>query len=305
MNLAPILLFTYNRPWHTQQTIIALKKNKYAKESEIIIYSDGAKSEKDEEKVKEVRNFLKTVIGFKKVTLVEREENYGLARNIIEGVTKIVNRYGKVIVLEDDIYVNQNFLTFMNNALNFYENTQKVWHISGFNYPIDVEDLPETFLWRFMVCWGWATWTDRWKYFENDSGKLYKEFSKEEIYRFNLDGTYDFFSQLRKNYEGSLDTWAIFWYATIFKQNGLCLNPTRSMVQNIGSDGSGCHGGRNGDLSDKMPLNYLPNKFPNEIIECIKCVEKIKFYLATISSKKPISWHIAGICKHIVRKMKS
>ena len=103
MILAPIVLFTYNRPWHTRQTIEALQKNHLASESVIFIFSDGPKTKEDEPKVEEVRKFLKTIQGFKQIEIIEREKNWGLAKNIIDGVTKVVNEYGKVIVLEDDI----------------------------------------------------------------------------------------------------------------------------------------------------------------------------------------------------------
>lgn len=294
MNLAPIVLFVYNRPWHTQQTVTMLKKNQYAKESEFFIYSDGAKNEQDSVKVKEVRHYLKTITGFKKITIIEREENVGLARNIIEGITDVVNKFGRVIVLEDDVVVNLNFLIFMNNALDFYENTKKVWHISGWNYPIEPDGLPETFLWRVMNCWGWATWVDRWKHFERNPEKFFKEFSKEDIYHFNLEGAYDFWSQVQGNIDGKLFTWAIFWYATIFKSKGLCLNPAQSLVQNIGYDGSGCHCGK-GNYKEYGPLNYMPNKFQEELVECEKCVEIIKVYLNGL--KQPLPLRITSIVK--------
>ena len=186
MNLAPIVLFVYNRPWHTKQTIEALQKNELAKDSELFIYSDAPKNKEAEKQVKEVRDYIKTISGFKKVTIIEREKNYGLAKNIIEGVTEIVNKYGKVIVLEDDLITSPYFLRFMNEALNFYENEEKVWHISGWNYPIDTNGLGDAFLWRLMNCWGWATWANRWKYYEKDVDKLIASFTKRDIKRFNL-----------------------------------------------------------------------------------------------------------------------
>jgi hypothetical protein len=277
MKLAPIVLFTYNRPWHTQETINALTKNGYAKESELFIYSDCEKNETDTEKVRAVRNYLKTIQGFKKITIIEREKNIGLARNIADGVTEVVNKFGRVIVLEDDCIVSLNFLSFMNNALDFYENTKKIWHISGWNYPIEPDGLPETFLWRVMNCWGWATWADRWKHFERNPERLINEFSIDEINRFNLEGSHDFWSYIQKNIDGDISTWAIFWYATIFKQGGLCLNPTQSLVLNIGLDGSGshCKGGDN-----QNPLqNTSPHIFQENLVECKECVERIKIYL--------------------------
>ena len=136
---------------------------------------------------------------------------------------------------------------------------------------------------------GWATWADRWKYFERNPEKLIEEFSKEDIYHFNLEGAYDFWNQVQQNIDGKLFTWAIFWYATIFKNDGLCLNPVHSLVQNIGHDGSGCHCAK-GVYKESMPLNHIPNKFQEELVECERCVEQIKVYL---NGQKPqLSLHI-------------
>ena len=240
MNLAPIVLFVYNRPYHTKQTIEALQKNELASESELFIYSDEAKNEDSRKNVDEVREYIQKIDGFKKVTIVTREKNWGLARSIIDGVTKIVNKYRKIIVLEDDLVTSPYFLKFMNEALEFYKNEKKVWHISGWNYPIESEELEDIFLWRAMNCWGWATWHDRWSYYEKDVQKTATQFSKEEIKAFNIDGYYrDFWAQVKDNRDKRIDTWAIFWYATIFKKNGLCLNPVNTFVRNIGNDGSG------------------------------------------------------------------
>jgi len=240
MNLAPIVLFVYNRPWHTKQTVEALQKNELAKESELFIYSDEAKNEDTRKSVDVVREYIDKIDGFKKVTVIKREENWGLANTIIDGVTKIVNDYGKIIVLEDDLVTSPYFLKFMNEALEFYKDEKKVWHISGWNYPIESDGLEDIFLWRAMNCWGWATWSDRWSCYEKDVQKIATQFSKEEIKVFNIDGYYrDFWAQVKDNRDKRIDTWAIFWYATIFKNSGLCLNPVNTFVRNIGLDGSG------------------------------------------------------------------
>ena len=254
-NLAPIVLFVYNRLWHTKQTVEALKKNELASQSEIFIYCDNAKSEKVQSSVNEVRNFVDTVDGFKKVTVIKREKNWGLSDSITDGVTKIVNKYGKIIVLEDDLVVSPYFLKFMNDALKFYKEEKKVWHVSGWNYPVEIDGLDDVFLWRLMNCWGWATWADRWKHYEKNIGKTLKEFSKEEIDRLNLDGAEDFFGQVTANYEKKINTWAIFWYVTIFNKNGLCLNPTQTFVENIGHDGSGVHCGNSDTFTGSLSKN--------------------------------------------------
>ena len=148
------------------------------------------------EKVDEVREYIDSIDGFKKVTVIKREKNWGLANSIIDGVTKIVNDYGKIIVLEDDLVTSPYFLKFMNEALDFYQEEKEVWHISGWNYPIEIDGLNDVFLWRTMNCWGWATWANRWENFEKNTGHLIKEFSKSDIKRFNIDGYQNFWIKL-------------------------------------------------------------------------------------------------------------
>ena len=276
MKPVPIVLFVYNRPYHSRQTVEALRKNELASESELFIYSDAPKNSEAKQAVKEVREYIRTIDGFKKVTIIEREKNWGLAANIIDGVTKIVNEYGKIIVLEDDLVTSPYFLKFMNDALEFYRNEKRVWHISGWNYPIEKIDSADVFLWRVMNCWGWATWSDRWHYYEKDVDKLIGSFSKEDIKRFNLDGTENFWGQVLANQKGEIDTWAIFWYATIFKHGGLCVNPVQTFVDNIGFDGSGIHC-RGIKYSNINVLNVnCTMKFQKKIEESDKYVAKVK-----------------------------
>jgi GT2 family glycosyltransferase len=141
--LAPIALFVYNRPWHTRQTVEALKKNQLFDSSDLIILSDGAKDQASAQKVEEVRQYLRTISGFKSVKIIERDCNIGLAQSIISGVTQVINEYGRVIVMEDDLVTSPFFLRYMNDALECYENEDKVISIHGYCYPISV--LPETF----------------------------------------------------------------------------------------------------------------------------------------------------------------
>ncbi|MDZ7760075.1 MAG: sugar transferase [Desulfovermiculus sp.] len=280
--ISPIALFVYNRPWHTQQTIEALQKNELVSSSKLFVFSDGPKGEQDEIKVKEVRDYIKSIQGFNDLQIIERESNWGLADNIIDGVTQIVNTYGRVIVLEDDLVTSPYFLRFMNEALEFYKDEKKVWHISGWNYPIDLKGLPDTFLWRVMNCWGWATWAERWQYFERDPEKLVRDFSKEEIKRFNLDGAHNFWGQVKGNVEGRIRTWAIFWYATIFKNDGLCLNPTQKLVQNIGHDGSGTHCGKSTFDISVWNNKSLPKLELFELIEHDIALKRLTNHLKSI-----------------------
>jgi glycosyltransferase involved in cell wall biosynthesis len=260
MKPSPIVLFTYNRPWHTRQTVKALQKNELADLSDLIIYSDGPKDEQSEEAVQKVRKYIHTIDGFKTVTIREREKNLGLADSIIDGVSKVVNKYGRIIVLEDDIATSPYFLRYMNDALNFYQDEEKVMHISGYMFPIDHRGLRETFFYRATSCWGWATWIQAWKYFKKDIKWVYQVFSREDRRTFNLDGNHNFWAQIEGNKLGRLNSWAIFWYASVFKRQGQCLHPARSLVNNIGHDGSGIHCGNSKkftvSLIDK-PITYF------------------------------------------------
>lgn len=281
MKLAPIVIFVYNRPWHTQQAIESLMRNKLSSSSKLFIFSDGAKNNQDEPAVEEVRDYIKGIRGFVDIEIIERERNWGLADNIIDGVTRVVNEYDRIIVLEDDLVTSPYFLRFMNETLEFYKDEKWIWHISGWNYPIDPKGISDIFLWRVMNCWGWATWLDRWQYFERDSEKLFRNFSQDDIKRFNLDGAHNFWSQVERNVEGRIKTWAIFWYAAIFKKNGLCLNPSQSLVQNIGHDGSGSNCGRS--KSHHTPLNKVMPKLENlNLKENFEALDKIKYFYKSI-----------------------
>ncbi|WP_205558155.1 hypothetical protein [Pectobacterium brasiliense] len=280
--LAPVALFVYARPVHTQRTIDALLLNPEALSTDLIVYSDGAKSDKDITAVNKVRNIIINTVGFNTITLIEREVNVGLAKNIIDGVSETCKKYGKVIVLEDDIVTSSCFLNFMNSALNKYKNNKNVWHVSGWNYPLkNIDNLPETFFWRTMNCWGWATWNDRWKHFEKNPKKLLSTWTKEDVKSFNLDYKYDFWVQVINNDKGLLNTWAIFWYATIFRHKGLCLNPTKTYVTNIGNDGSGENCGSidiyKTNLNDNAEIDW-----PHDFNENTMILNEIKkFYYMT------------------------
>ncbi|KKO18103.1 MAG: glycosyltransferase [Candidatus Brocadia sp.] len=243
MELAPISLFVYNRLWHTQQTIEALKKNYLASESELIIFSDGPKSEADRENVLMVRNYAKTISGFKNVTIIERELNFGLAQSIIKGVTEVVGKYGRIIVLEDDMVTSTFFLKFMNESLEFYRDKEKVISIHGYIYPVKIE-LPETFFLRGADCWGWATWKRGWDLFEADGRKLLDEIKRSGLQKkFDIKGAYPYSEMLKDQINGKNDSWAIRWYASAFVKDRLTLYPGRSLIRNIGTDGSGTHCG--------------------------------------------------------------
>jgi len=241
LKTAPIVLFVYNRLEHTKQTLQALKANALAVDSDLFIYSDGPRSEAEITNIQEVRKYIKSVKGFNSVTVVERNKNYGLANSIIDGVTNICNRYGKVIVLEDDIVTSPYFLDYMNNALEVYKDEAQVASIHGYTYPT-TNALPESFFIRGADCWGWATWQRAWEHFETDGKKLLKSLQDQNLIdRFDFNHTYPFSRMLEDQIKGKNNSWAIRWHATCFIKNFLTLYPGQSLIQNIGFDNSGTH----------------------------------------------------------------
>ena len=258
MNCAPILLFTYNRLTHTRRCLEALSKNTLASQSELFIYSDGAKDDTQRTAVEEVRRYLRTIQGFKQITLIERSKNWGLARNIIDGVTTQANHFGKVIVLEDDLVVAPHFLQFMNDALETYKDEPKVGHIQACDFTQD-PNLPATFLIKWTGSWGWATWDRAWKHFNPNGKELLQELEERKLtHTFDFDGKYGYTRMLRRQIEGKNNSWAIRWNASLFLKDILSLNVGRSLVQNEGFDGSGTNCGGGGLYASTLYLNKLP-----------------------------------------------
>lgn len=276
--LAPIVLFVYNRPSHTRKTLAALEKALLASESELYIYADGAKNANAIAEVNEVRTILCEPWAFKKVTIIERDRNWGLAKNIIDGVSDIVSKYGKIIVLEDDLEISKYGLQYFNQALDRYEHDEKVMEISGYMYPVkNADTLPASFFFRVANSWGWATWARAWQHYNTDIDQLIQHFTKDDIRRFSIDHTENFWKQVGEFKAGKINSWAIRWYLTIFNHDGLALYPRTSMIQNIGTDGSGTHS--DADKTYQTTLADQPiSDFPDEIEENVQAYEAIKYF---------------------------
>lgn len=279
---APVVLFIYNRFDHTERTLSALSANTLAQYSDLYIYADGPKENASIEqidKIKKTRDIAKSKKWCKNVTVIESEKNKGLAASIISGVTDIINKYGKVIVLEDDIVTGKYFLEFMNNALDKYKEQKEVWHISGWRDPVDNTVEGNSYFYPTMDCWGWATWADRWQYYKKDALYYKSVFTEEMKYHFDIEGTAGNWSQIEENIEGKINTWAIFWYATIYLKNGLCLGPSKSIVKNIGLDNSGVHTGESPMQIIKDSIDFKTENFPETIIINKKEYNKnVRFY---------------------------
>ncbi|UJS18593.1 MAG: methyltransferase, TIGR04325 family [Candidatus Jettenia sp.] len=312
MILAPIALFTYNRLWHTQQTIEALQKNELAEASELFIFSDGPKSQEDTEKVLRVRGYIEKITGFKNVTITKRHHNIGLANSIVTGITEIVNNYGRIIVLEDDMVTSPYFLKFMNEALEFYEDDEKVICIHGYMYAIRAR-LPETFFLRGADCWGWATWKRGWDLFEQNGSELLNEIKKRKLQKqFDINGSYPYTKMLENRVRGKNDSWAVLWRASAFLKERLTLHPGKSLIHNIGNDNSGTHCKVSNifdtEIADRpisvQRLPFIESSFVREEIERYLKSKKASFITLIINRIKNFKWvRIAKYMKEVIKDL--
>lgn len=278
-SLAPIVLFIYNRPWHTLKTLEALEQNTLADQLILFIYADGAKPNASEEQlvnINKAREIACLRKWCKEVHYTERDRNWGLADNIVNGVTYIINRFGKIIVLEDDIVTSPGFLKYMNDALSIYEQEELVMHVSGYMFPVD-KKLPETFFYNTASCWGWGTWKDAWNNLEWNANKTLSQIEEKVlITKFNVNNTYNFYNDLKANANSSIKTWAVRWYASFFLKGGYALHPFPSLTNNIGHDGDGENCKKTNQFTWRnVALNISVHKKPIvESLEAVKAMEK-------------------------------
>jgi hypothetical protein len=275
--LSPIVLFVYNRPEHTKKTVQALKKNELVNESQLYVFSDGPKNEENVNKVNEVRNIIKKIDSFDGVEIVERNRNLGLANSVITGVTEVINKHGKVIVLEDDIVTSPAFLVYMNKLLDVYKDKKRVYSVTGYNFPLNIMKIPDNYPYDIYfhpraASWSWGTWKDRWDKADWEV-KDFKNFKKDKDLQeeFNRGGG-DMARMLIQQMEGKIDSWAIRWCYTLFKNNAYCVYPVKSYINNIGLDNTGVHCGKSAKYYNKNLKNsakdiFYPGKItPDSVI---------------------------------------
>lgn len=269
-DLAPIVLFAYARPRHTRKTLEALSRNALADQCRLFIFCDGPPVNASVEKrhaIEQVRQIAQERNWCGSVEIRERADNRGLADSITSGVTEVVQQFGRVIVLEDDLVTAPGFLTYMNAALNLYSSDEVVMQISGFSFPAGWFP-PSTGFLRASHPWGWATWSRAWQHYSNDATALLRAVEQKGSAAFDLDGAAFHFDELKRNSDGRLKTWAVRWYASVFLRNGLVLYPGRSLVQNIGFDGTGenCHSAAGIYQAIPMATEIVVNRIP--LTEC-------------------------------------
>lgn len=276
---APVLVFAYRRPDHLRNTLNSLMRCDGFIQSPVILYCDGPRNKDETNLVMATREVAKTMLG-ERATYHFSPVHLGLSCSVIAGVTDIVERFGRVIVVEDDLELSTSFLTFLNHALDHYAHDTRIFQISG--YMFGVPELPNAssvFL-PFIVSWGWATWKRAWDQFDPMASGWESLLTSRSLRRhFNLDEAYDYTTMLMRQMIGLIDSWAIRWYWTVFKANGLVLFPPVSLVYNAGLDGSGTHGigflGRFRHIKPLLPS--LAIVLPNSVFVDFKvysCVKK-------------------------------
>lgn len=230
---APIIIFTYNRIENLKKLISSLLKNPESKYSKIYIFLDGPKTTKDKLKTDEIYKYLRSIKIFRSLKIFYRKKNLGSAKNIMQGINYVSNQETKFIVLEDDLIISSKFLYFCNKMLNFYKNKKNVWHINGWFFD-NLKSKDKFFFSTHMSCWGWATWSDRWKKLKKINKKqtyfnIKKKFRKE--FEFLTAGSY---LGLLLNYKKKINTWAVYWYYSIFISKGITVTPYKTLAINTG-----------------------------------------------------------------------
>ena len=311
MLYAPIALFTYNRPDKTQRVLESLMQNKEAKDSELFIFSDGPKNEKAFEGVKANREYLHSLknsfnssnresAAFQSTTIIEREKNWGLANSLIAGITDIINKYGRVIVVEDDLILSPYFLKFMNDGLEKYKDEDKVSSITAF-VPDVKEELPETYFLSFFHCWGWATWKRAWELLEKDPRPLLRKI-KWKKNKFDVGGSFGNYGLLYLQKIGAIDSWYIRLYASFFIADKLTLFPKKSLVTNEGQDGNGTHS----KTEENSPFRVIYYDNPIEVnkIPIVEDINTFKIFSKTLSrnNKKSLNTYYSSF-KSVIRRI--
>ena len=290
---APIVLFVYNRPQHTLQTLEALARNPEAAASELFIFCDGPKAGADEralEKITQTRAVIRTKQWCGQVHITEANENLGLANSVIAGVTTIVNEYGKVIVLEDDLLTSVHFLKYMNTALDRYENEEKVMQVSGFQFPLrTITPAHQSYFLNYATSWGWATWKRAWKLFDPEASG-YEQLKTDPVLagQFDLNNSYRYTDMLLSQVENkTIDSWAIRWWWSVFINKGLALFPDKTLVENIGYGTEATH---TTDTSSFVQTGfdeeYYIERFPSKVNADDEAYSKIIQHLSTQEEKQ-------------------
>lgn len=280
----PVALFTYNRPQHTQVVLETLSQCSGLDACQIYIYADGSASQETAAAVEASRGVVREWSQRLNAEVIERETNVGLARSIVGGVTELCQRYGRVIVLEDDFALNPGFLDYMIQALDRYQDEPNVYQVSGYMFPVQHPPRPDAFFLPLTTTWGWATWDRAWRVFDWNAGDAPEALRDPKVRkRFDLDNSYPYSGMLEDRLKNQNESWGILFWWAVFKAGGVVLHPRQSLIWNGGFDGTGTHRG-NQAWSDhpfartntRAQLDFV---FPDEVLTDEAAFNRIKRFL--------------------------
>lgn len=261
MSLAPVALFAYRRPEHLARGVASLAANPEARQTDLFVFCDGAKHAGEQPAVEAVRRVARDIQGFRSALVIDQARNLGLAASVVGGVTRMLEKHERVIVVEDDLVLSPFFLRFMNESLACYAAEERVATVHGYVYPVH-RPLPETFFLQGAECWGWATWRRAWRSFHDDAPGLLREIRERRLEdEFDMDGAYGYTALLEAQMRGKVDSWSIRWRASCYLAGMLTLYPGRSLVQNLGMDATGTHRDRLSDFDVELasaPIEVRP-----------------------------------------------
>ncbi len=283
--MIPVAVFTYNRPDHAKSVLESLSSCERLDECGVYIFCDGPKTGGRELDVATSRDVVHALAPKLNARIIKRPTNLGLARSIVTGVTELCEEYGRVIVLEDDHIVSPDFLDYMIQALNRYQNTENVYQVSGYMFDVDHPDTPDAFFLPLTTTWGWATWDRAWGIFDwHASGSRERLADLNQRRIFDLDDSYPYYEMLQRKLLNRNDSWGILWWWAVFNVGGLVLHPRKSLVWQGGLDGSGTHSGH-ADLSQDARERFLQPrlshslKFPESVVSDEDAFARIKVFL--------------------------
>jgi hypothetical protein len=300
---APIAVFAFNRPLHLRQCLASLEENPEINHSEITIFVDGPRSDKERKTVSEVLEVARNFADRIPAEIIFSEENMGLAESVINGISHVLATNSRIIVVEDDLIVSKYFLKYCNDGLDKYQKTPEVASIHGFSYNLGTS-VKEPYFLRGADCWGWATWKDRWEHLEQDSHKLLKQLKDMGLEgSFDLDGAYPYTRMLERQARNEISSWAIRWHASMYLANKLSFFPVQSMVMNTGTDGSGTHSGstKNFEINFSNQQVILPNLIVGESTVARNALIKFLRRTHRIYPKYTLRWLYFGIKRRLLK----
>lgn len=293
---APVVLFTYKRLPILKRVVESLLANKECPSTQLIIYSDGPKTENDEMAVGEVRSYMKSLKGFKSIEFIFRDKNLGLAESFIQGITETLSRYEKAIFLEDDNLLSKYFLSFMNEALDYYKDNEKVICVSGYSWPIQPIQEQPYFL-RGAETWSMGTWRRGWKFFCADGAKLLSDITSRGLSEKFISDGFGFDAMLQNQIDGKIDSWGVRWWTSAFINDMYCLYPNEPLCVSIGYGADSVH------CTGYSPLFRSPTEL---------ALKPISNFPGVVEEKKEVSLAIrrmnkilnhSSISKHIINKI--